>query len=174
MARQRESMTTAEFSRAAGIPATVVTRLIREGKLRARKEGKSWKIPASQLDAGAVRELAGKGKKEKGRGPVRRTGGRTTAEAGTRSSPTAKAAAAPAEEAFSEVSAEGVPPQEASPAGEANYSVEEFAAMTYLTVRGVREWLRSGRLRGLCTPEGEWRVVASNLSVPEIRRLLRK
>lgn len=163
-------MTTAEFSRAAGIPATAVTRLIREGKIRARKEGKSWKIDASQLEARAVRELAGKAGERRQRRPLRRSSGGPEAKTGARS----RAAAAPPPEAPPQAPPGGAAAQEAPAAAEATYSVEEFAAMTYLTAQGVREWLRIGRLRGVCTPSGEWRVAESNLSIPDISRLLRK
>jgi hypothetical protein len=46
--------------------------------------------------------------------------------------------------------------------------------MTYLTERGVAEWLNNGRLRGIKTQAGEWRVLSSNLQVPDISRLVRK
>jgi predicted site-specific integrase-resolvase len=46
--------------------------------------------------------------------------------------------------------------------------------MTYLTEKGVSEWLRTGRLQGVKTQAGEWRVLDSNLQVPFISRLARK
>ncbi len=168
MDRRRETMTTAEFARATGIPAASVTRLIREGKLRARKEGKTWKIPASQLDAPAVRRLGGPkpGKQAAGRkaGPPRRR----PLEQAPAAAPPGAMPSAPAE------SPEAVSPAAAATAPQGGYSIPEFAAMTYLTEQGIREWLKIGRLRGVCTPEGEWRVLEDNLSAPDIRRLLRK
>jgi hypothetical protein len=52
--------------------------------------------------------------------------------------------------------------------------VSEFAAMTYLTEKGVSEWLRIGRLQGIRLENGELQVSASNLQVPDISRLVRK
>ena len=46
--------------------------------------------------------------------------------------------------------------------------------MTYLTEKGVSEWLRIGRLQSCKTESGEWRVLESNLNVPNISRLVRK
>ena len=57
MATPSKSMTTREFAEATGIPTATISKLIREGKLKARKEGKSWMIPPSQLEAKVVREL---------------------------------------------------------------------------------------------------------------------
>jgi hypothetical protein len=79
------------------------------------------------------------------------------------------------------VEAAPVPPPEPAaatrpenpPAGK-SYSVSEFAAMTYLTEKGVSEWLKSGKLKGVKTESGEWRVLESNLQVPSISRLVRK
>jgi hypothetical protein len=79
------------------------------------------------------------------------------------------------------VPAAPVPPPEPAiatrpenPPAEKTYSVSEFAAMTYLTEKGVSEWLKSGKLEGITTEGGEWRVQASNLQVPSISRLVRK
>jgi hypothetical protein len=56
----------------------------------------------------------------------------------------------------------------------AGFAVEEFAAMTYLTVQGVQEWLKTGRLHGRRDDSGQWRVDAASLELPDVRRLLRK
>jgi hypothetical protein len=56
----------------------------------------------------------------------------------------------------------------------AGFTVEEFAAMTYLTESGVENWLKTGRLIGRRDEAGGWRVDAANLERPDIRRLLRK
>lgn len=168
MERRKETMTTAEFARAAGIPAATVTRLIREGKLRARKEGKTWKIPVTQIDAPALRRLGGPE-------PGKRAPGRKPAEQRRRPVTPPTSAAAPAATASPSAEApEAVSPAAAAPAAKSAYSISEFAAISYLTEQGIREWLRIGRLRGVCTPEGEWRVLEDNLAVPDIRRLLRK
>lgn len=59
-----------------------------------------------------------------------------------------------------------------APASEA-YSVDEFAAMTYLTAWGVTDWLRSGRLPGHIDDAGSWRVDPACLQDPHVKRLLR-
>ena len=46
--------------------------------------------------------------------------------------------------------------------------------MTYLTEKGVAEWLKIGRLKGVQAESGEWRVLGRNLQVPDIQRLVRK
>jgi excisionase family DNA binding protein len=156
-------MTTREFAEATGIPTATISKLIREGKLKAKKEGKSWMIPQSQLEAKGVREL--------GKPP-------TPAKAKKPSTPAA--APSPAKTA-SPVRIAPVPvPEPAAgarhkePSAEKNYSVSEFAAMTYLTQKGVSEWLRIGRLKGIRQENGELRVSANNLQLPDISRLLRK
>jgi predicted site-specific integrase-resolvase len=46
--------------------------------------------------------------------------------------------------------------------------------MTYLTEKGVAEWLKAGRIKGIQKEGGEWQVLEGNLQVPDISRLLRK
>jgi excisionase family DNA binding protein len=163
MATPSKSMTTREFAEATGIPTAIISKLIREGKLKARKEGKSWMIPQSQLEAKVVREL---GK------PPKPTNAKK---------PSTPAAAPPPAKAATPVPKTPVPvPEPAAGAGpkepsaEKTYSVSEFAAMTYLTEKGVGEWLRIGRLQGIRQENGELRVSVSNLQLPDISRLLRK
>jgi len=55
-----------------------------------------------------------------------------------------------------------------------SYSTAEFSKMTYLTEKGVLEWLKNGRLSGEINALSEQRVSASNLDSPDIKRLLRK
>ncbi|HSO61943.1 MAG TPA: helix-turn-helix domain-containing protein [Desulfobacterales bacterium] len=166
MATPSKSMTTSEFAKATGIPGATISKLIREGKLKAKKEGRSWMIPQSQLAAKVVRELAKPPKPAaaprpaKAAKPVRRA---------PVPSPAPKAPAAP------------VPPPEPAvatrpenPPAEKTLSVSEFAAMTYLTEQGVSEWLRIGRLQGVRQANGELQVSANNLQVPNIGRLVRK
>jgi excisionase family DNA binding protein len=179
MATPSKSMTTREFAKATGILAATISKLIREGKLKARKEGQSWMIPQSQLEAKVVRALgkplkpikaktlpkpAASPPPAKAAKPVRRT---------LTPSPPPKVPAAP------------VPPPEPvlepavktrpeDPPAEKTYSVSEFAAMTYLTEKGVSEWLRIGRLHGIRQENGELQVLASNLQVPGISRLVRR
>lgn len=175
MATPSKSMTTSEFAKATGIPAATISKLIREGKLKARKEGQSWMIPQSQLAAKVVREL---GKPPK---PPKAKKSSTPAAARTPARAAKPARRAPAPSPPPKAPVAPVPPPEPAvevrpkgPSSEKTYSASEFAAMTYLTEKGVSEWLRSGNLKGVKTESGEWRVLASNLEVASISRLVRK
>jgi excisionase family DNA binding protein len=175
MATPSKSMTTSEFAKATGLPAATISKFIREGKLKAKKEGQSWMIPQSQLAAKVVRELGKPPKPPKAKKPSKPAAAPTPAKA---AKPVRKA---PASSPAPPVPAAPVPPPELAiatrpenPPTEKTYSVSEFAAMTYLTEKGVSEWLKSGKLEGITTEGGEWRVQASNLQVPSISRLVRK
>ena len=175
MATPSKSMTTREFAKATGIPAATISKLIREGKLKAKKEGQSWMIPQSQLAAKVVRELGKPPKPPKAKKP-------STPAAAPRPAKAAKPVRrAPAPSPAPTAPTTPVPPPEPAigtrpekPPAEKTYSASEFAAMTYLTEKGVSEWLKSGKLKGVKTEGGEWRVLASNLQVPSISRLVRK
>ncbi len=54
------------------------------------------------------------------------------------------------------------------------YDVETFARMTYLTEKGVRQWLKTGRLSGRTDTGGKMLVDATNLDRSELRHLVRK
>jgi excisionase family DNA binding protein len=179
MATPSKSMSTREFAEATGIPAATISKLIREGKLKAKKEGQSWAIPRSQLAAKVVRELGKPPKPPKAKKPSKPAA----------ASPAAKAAKPvrrpPAPSPPPPVPAAPVSPPEPvpepavatrpeDPPAEKTYSVSEFEAVTYLTQKGVSEWLKSGKLKGVKTESGEWRVLASNLQVPYIGHLVRK
>jgi len=123
-------------------------------------------IPQRQLEAKVVREM---GKPPK---PPKATNAKK---------PSKPAAAPPPAKAANPVPKAPVPVLEPAaatrpkePEAEKTYSVSEFAAMTYLTQKGVSEWLRIGKLQGISQENGELRVLASNLQVPDISRLVRK
>ena len=59
-----------------------------------------------------------------------------------------------------------------APAGKA-IPLADFVGMTYLTENGAKEWLRKGRLAGSQDDTGQWLVDASNLEIPDIKRLVR-
>lgn len=59
-----------------------------------------------------------------------------------------------------------------APAGKA-IPLADFVGMTYLTENGAKEWLRQGRLTGSQDDTGQWLVDASNLEIPDIKRLVR-
>lgn len=60
------------------------------------------------------------------------------------------------------------------PSGSKVVDVATFVRMTYLTERGVLQWLKSGRLSGTVDDGGNTLVDADNLERPEIRHLIRK
>ncbi|CAB1055834.1 hypothetical protein D1BOALGB6SA_568 [Olavius sp. associated proteobacterium Delta 1] len=53
MAKQNQFLTTGEFASKAGIPTSSVTKLIREGKIKAKKKSGKWMISSDQLEAQA-------------------------------------------------------------------------------------------------------------------------
>jgi len=182
MATQTQSMTAGEFAKAAGVSAASISKLIRDGKLKARKEGARWMISQNQLDAKVVRELKRTSKpatpKPAAAGPVRTRPTPSAAAASPIEPPVSAVPVSPAPEPVPVVSAPKPVPAvqpvpEARPA-EKTYTIAEFAAMTYLTEKGVAEWLKTGRIKGIQKETGEWRVLASNFLVPDISRLVRK
>ena len=60
------------------------------------------------------------------------------------------------------------------PSGGKAYDVTTFSRMTYLTEKGVRLWLKTGRLSGSVDEAGNPLVDADNLDRPEMRHLVRK
>lgn len=61
-----------------------------------------------------------------------------------------------------------------SAAAAKTYDIETFVQMTYLTEKGVRQWLKTGRLSGGTDTGGKVLVDAANLDRPELRHLIRK
>jgi excisionase family DNA binding protein len=173
MATQTTSMTTSEFAKAAGVPAASISKLIRDGKLKAKKAGGKWMIPQSQLDSAVVRTLKAPAIGAKRKALAKKTGHtRPAPKAKPAPLPKAAVAAAPLSPE-SEPAAAAPPEPEARPA-EKTYTISEFAALTYLTEKGVDEWLKTGRIKGVQTESGEWRVLDSNLQAPDIGRLIRR
>lgn len=60
------------------------------------------------------------------------------------------------------------------PPSEKAYDVETFAQLTYLTEKGIRRWLKAGRLSGSTGTGGRVRVNAANLERAEFQHLVRK
>ena len=54
------------------------------------------------------------------------------------------------------------------------YDVETFVKMTYLTEKGVRRWVKSGRISGSTDADGKVLIDAANLDRPELKHLVRK
>ena len=174
MATQTTSMTTNEFAKAAGVPAAGISKLIRDGKLKAKKTGGKWMIPQSQLGSEDVRALKGPAGGAKRRAPTAKPGR-------SRPAPAAKATQPPQPLPVEAPVSLGPEPgcaaattEPEARSEEKTYTISEFAAMTYLTEMGVAEWLKTGRIKGGQNPNGEWRVLDCNLQVPDITRLLRK
>ena len=152
MVQDNQFLTTREFASRAGIQASKVSKLIRDGKIEAEKKSGKWMIHPNQLQTKAVKG-PGKGsipkpKKITPKAPQKKT----VAKAARSASPQKKAA---------------------SLAGRA-YTVSEFVEMTYLTEFGVRLWLKQGRLEGQQNEKGEWLIDAANLQVPGVKRLVRE
>ena len=53
------------------------------------------------------------------------------------------------------------------------YSVAEFSEMTYLTQKGVNEWLKQGKLKGEKDENGNWMVDAASLQLSFMNKLIR-
>ena len=53
------------------------------------------------------------------------------------------------------------------------YSVSEFSEMTYLTLKGVNDWLKQGKLKGEKDEKGNWLVDAASLQLPLMKKLIR-
>ena len=53
------------------------------------------------------------------------------------------------------------------------YSVAEFSEMTYLTPKGVNEWLKQGKLKGEKDEKGNWLVDAASLQLAFMEKLIR-
>jgi predicted site-specific integrase-resolvase len=123
----KRTLTAKEFTIKAGIPASTVTQLLRDGKIKGEKKSGKWIIPESELNSPAIQ-----------------------------SDP---------KPASSEPDA---------PTASESYSVAEFVRMTYLTEKGVAQWLKSGKLCGEIDDNGQWRVFPANLDDESVKRLLRK
>jgi hypothetical protein len=152
MAKKSELLTSSEFSSKAGISASTVSKLIRDGKIKAVKKSGKWMIDLDQLKAKAVTKATKKSKPSTKKKPAKSAPQEATVKAKKSSAPkAAKPAVAPK-----------------------TFTVAEFTEMTYLTERGVGEWLKCGRLAGHQDDKGGWRIDAANLDTPNIKRLIRK
>jgi len=123
MVKQEQLLTTGAFASRAGIPTSSVTKLIREGKIKAEKKSGKWMIAPDQLMARALKDSARPGKK-------------AAKPARPKAAPPKPAGAAKGKSA------------KAKPIAGKTYSVAEFAALTYLTEFGVQQWLK----QGFCCP----------------------
>ena len=53
------------------------------------------------------------------------------------------------------------------------FSLVEFSEMTYLTEKGVNEWLQLGKLKGEKDENGNWLVDAASLQLSFMKTLIR-
>ena len=152
MTQNNQFLTTGEFASRAGIPTSKVSKLIREGKIKAEKKSGKWMIHPDQIQAKAVQE-PGKGSKPK---------------------PKNIAAKAPREKAAAGTTKSVQTKKEIEPLAGQACSISEFVKITYLTEFGVRQWLKQSRLTGRQNKKGEWLIDAANLQVPDVKRLVRE
>ena len=151
MAQENQLLTTREFATKMGISTAKVSKFIREGKIKAEKKSGKWMIHPNQLKVKLVHKTVKVSPSKPGK---------TAAKA-----PQPKAAAGDKKPAR--------PEKSKAASGQHAYTVAEFAKMTYLTELGVGLWLKQGRLAGKQNEKGEWLIDASNLQVPDVKRLIR-
>lgn len=147
MASKSQLLTTGEFASQAGIPSAKVSKLIRDGKIKAEKKSGKWMISSGELKT--VKELSGKAKAA---APKKKT---------TKAAPKKPAPAKKAE------------PAKKKPSAGKAIPLADFVNMTYLTENGVKEWLKLGRLTGQQNESGEWTIDAANLEAADVKRLVR-
>ena len=136
---------------------------------------KSAKKPQTKGAAKAKKVTA---KAKKAAAPTKKTATRAkkAAAPAKKTATRAKKATAPAKKAAAPVKKAAAPKTKAAPKSaktSKSFSVAEFADMTYLTENGVKEWLQQGLLKGQQGARGDWRIEASNLEVPNVKRLVR-
>ena len=156
MAKKSELLTSAKFAKKTGLTTAAVSKLIRDGKIKATKKSGKWMIDPDQLKAKAVKAASKPGKQK--------------AKKKDAKSKPKKAASKPPKAAQPKVAE---PKAEKPATGQKSYSIAEFAGMTYLTEKGVAEWLKLGRLTGSQDDRGDWRIDAANLDTAPIKRLVR-
>ena len=148
MAKKSPSLSTREFSEMTGISVSAVGRLIREGKIKGVKVSGKWLIDKYEINAKVVKALAKKPGEKK-----------TSVSAGrTHLVQTARG--------------ESVNKKQPEPSGK-TYSVAEFSKLTYLTEKGVEEYLKKGWLQGVRDERGNWHLGHENLQNPGMRHLVR-
>ena len=163
MAKKSELLSSAKFAKKTGLTSATVSKLIRDGKIKATKKSGKWMIDPDQLNAKAARAASKTGKPK------------AKKKAAKPKSEPKKAATKPQKTAQPKVAQPKVAESKAEkPAtGQKSYSIAEFAGMTYLTEKGVAEWLKLGRLSGSQDAQGAWRIDAANLEASNVKRLVR-
>jgi excisionase family DNA binding protein len=152
MAKKSDLLTSSEFSSKTGISKSKVSKLIREGKIKAEKKSGKWMISPDQLDAKAVKKALKPGKP----------------------SPKKNVATTKSKKAQSKAKKSTPAKVESAAGADKSFSIAEFAQMTYLTEKGVSAWLKGGQLAGQQNDKGDWRIDAANLEKPNVKRLVRE
>ena len=122
--------------------------------------------------------MAKKAQKKSAKKPQTKGAAKTkkvTAKAKKAATP-AKKSAARAKKAATPAKKAAAPKKKAAPKSAKatkSFSVAEFADMTFLTENGVKQWLQQGLLKGQQGARGDWQIEASNLEVPNVKRLVR-
>jgi excisionase family DNA binding protein len=152
MAKKSDLLTSSEYSSKTGISKSTVSKLIREGKIKAEKKSGKWMISPDQLHAKAVKKALKPDKP----------------------SPKKKAATSKSKKTPSKAKKSKATKVESTAGAKKSFSIAEFVQMTYLTKKGVLEWLKSGQLAGQQDDKGDWRIDAANLDKPNVKRLVRE
>jgi hypothetical protein len=147
---EKNQLSTSDFASKAGMSASKVSRLIRDGKIKAKKISGKWMIHPRELKNKEVQK----------------------ASKATKPHPPRKAVK-PSPKKSASADAKLSPSKKGKAGGSKTYSVREFVDMTFLTEYGVLDWLRKGRLTGKQNDAGEWLVDASNLDMPAFERFVR-
>jgi len=153
MATKDQFLTTREFAAQAKISTSTVTKMIKEGKIKAEKKSGKWQIDANQLNAEAVTAF---------NKPETAVANKKAAKPAEKKAAAEKPSPPKKDSAFAE-----------NKAASKTYSLSEFVAMTYLTEFGVKQWLKQGRLTGKQEAGGEWQIDAANLERPDVKHLVR-
>ena len=161
MAKKSELLTSAKFAKKTGLTTAAVSKLIRDGKIKATKKSGKWMIDPDQLNSKAVKAASKPGKPK---------AKKKAAKPKPKKAATKPQKAAPPQAAQPQVAE---PKAEKPATGQKSYSIAEFAGMTYLTEKGVAEWLKLGRLSGSQDAQGAWRIDATNLEASIVKRLVR-
>ena len=85
----------------------------------------------------------------------------------------AKKTTAPAKKVPKEPKKAPTEPKKTPAQTKKTFSVDEFSEMTYLTLKGVNEWLKQGKLKGEKDENGNWLVDADSLQLAFMEKLIR-
>ena len=133
-----------------------------------KAQKKSAKKPQTK-GAAKTKKVTAKAKKAAAPAKKSATRAKKAAAPAKKAATRAKKAATPAKKA-------AAPKKKATPKSAKatkSFSVAEFADMTFLTENGVKQWLQQGLLKGQQGARGDWQIEASNLEIPNVKRLVR-